>query len=102
MGVKQTTLFQELDRSVPGNVGDPNPSTYTFDFGKTFQNFEVGAFFLQTVEPVGTPTIYSGLNKGFYIATTTDTVLGLTSVDAAPYNVAFQQATILMCLRDIV
>ena len=86
-----TTLFTEVDNSNPGNIVGSNTATYTFDFGTVFPGEQVAAFFLKTENP-DLPKIYSGFNSGFYIATTSAMVGGLTSSDPAPNNVAFQNA----------
>ena len=86
-----TTLFSEVDGSNPGSINGPSTASYTFDFGTLTSNLQTASFFLKTVSP-NLPTIYSGLNSGFYIATTNAAVGGLTSTDPAPNNVAFQTA----------
>ncbi len=93
---KSTTLFSEVDGSNPGSITGSSTASYTFDFGKLIGSSlstsgQVASFFLKNVSPNQAP-IYSGLDSGFYIATTKIVVPGLTSTDPAPNNVAFQAA----------
>ena len=105
-GVKEngveTTFFKEASTSNPGSITGPTTASYTFDFGRLIgsslsTSLQTAQFFLETVDPSPTPTIYSKSNSspgntGFYIATALGTVTGLTSSDPAPNNVAFQTA----------
>ena len=88
-----TTFFREANTSNPGSITGPTTVSYTFDFGTLLTRpAQTAQFFLSTVVPTGTPTIFSGANPGFYIATTLGTVGGMMSSDPAPNDVAFQTA----------
>ena len=97
-----TTFFKEVSTSNPGSITGPTTASYTFDFGRLIgsslsTSFQTAQFFLETVDPSPTPTIFSKSNSlasdtGFYIATTTAAVGGMMSSDPAPNDVAFQTA----------